>query len=113
MKTIATVNLTTNPIAKTDKKGFQYVSFGAAEDIKKRNADGSFEKTGVRYLNVTAYGKHAMELALELTKGDRVELSGEANLGVTAGGRTVNFFKMKDCKVIFKVKATAAAAKAA
>ena len=109
MKTIATVNLTTNPIIKTDKKGFQFVSFGAAEDLKKKNADGSFEKTGVRYLNVTAYGKRAMELAMALAKGDRVEVSGEANLDVTIGERKTNFFKMKDVKVIFS-KATAQAA---
>ncbi len=100
MKQVATVNLTTEPVSKTDKKGAQYMAFGAAEDLKKKNPDGTFVKTGVRYYNVTAYGKYAMDVALALAKGDRVEISGEASLGT--GEKKINFFKMKDAKVIFK-----------
>ena len=100
MKQVATVNLTTEPIEKTDKKGKQFMAFGAAEDLKKKNADGSFEKTGTRFYKVTAYGEHAMGLAKELHKGDRVEMSGEASLGV--GEKKLNFFKMKDAKIVFR-----------
>lgn len=103
MKQIVSVNLTTEPVIKTDKKGFQYASFGAAEDLKKKT-DAGFEKTGTRYYKVTAYGKRAMELAAGMHKGDRIEMSGEANLG-----EKINFFKLKDAKIIFS-KATAQAA---
>ena len=106
MKQIVSVNLTTEPVIKTDKKGFQYASFGAAEDLKKKT-DAGFEKNGTRYYKVTAYGKRAMEIATGMHKGDRIEMSGEANLGV--GEKKINFFKLKDAKIIFS-KATAQAA---
>lgn len=102
MKTVASINLTTVPVVKTDKKGHQYVTFGAAEDVQKKNTDGTFEKIGVTYMSVTAYGSHAMKAALDLHKGDRVEITGEPQMNVEIGNKKLNFFKLKDAKVLFR-----------
>ena len=100
MKQILRINLTNNPVTKTDKKGREYVTFGGAKDIMKKNTDGSFEKTGTEFYNVTAY-EPAKEFAAELKKGDRVELMGFDN-EVERNGKTVHFFSMKNGKMLFR-----------
>ena len=100
MKTIVEANLTTNPVVKTDKRGFKFASFGVAEDTKKKNEDGTFTKTGVKYYSVTAYGDYAMQIAMGMSKGDRVKIVGDANLSI--GEKKINFFKMKDGRVKFR-----------
>lgn len=102
MKTILLANLTNEPKMKTDKRGYKFVSFGVAEDTKKKNEDGTFEKTGVMYMNVTAYGDYAMQIAMNMHKGDRVELKGEAQPNVMFGERKYNIFKMKSGKILFR-----------
>ena len=114
MKTIIRVNLANAPQVKTDKKGVSFVSFTAYEDKMKRNADGSFEKTGSTRYFVTAYAENAKAIASGFEKGELVELSGSYNSSVN--GQYVNhFFRMADGKSIFKPKAskTDNAAKAA
>lgn len=103
MKEILRINLTNDPQLKTDRKGRKYITFGGAKDIMKKNADGSFEKTGTEFYNVTAYDE-AKEIAAGLQKGDRVELLGFDN-AVERDGKTVHFFNMKNGKLVFKARA--------
>ncbi len=106
MKEILRINLTGDPVTRTDKKGREYISFGGAKDIMKKTGDG-FEKCGTEFYNVTAYD-YSKEFAMGLHKGDRVELLGFDN-AVDRDGRTVHFFSMKSGKVVFRKESVKAA----
>lgn len=105
MKEILRINLTNEPVLKTDKNGKEFVAFGGAKDLFKKEGN-QFIKTGREFYSVTAYD-NLKDIALSFRKGDKVELMGFTSTG-ERNGKQVNFFSMKNGQLLMKKEEKAA-----
>lgn len=105
MKQIIKANLVNAPQVKTDKNGKEYVTFDAAENHYKKNADSTFTqlKGKSSFYRVCAYGPFAIAAAKELEARDFVRLEGEA-----VKGEKLMFFHMKNAKLLKRFEKKAA-----